>query len=67
MLQGQELPVRQAAWYTKERPTFSDTLAFVRQHLWPATISWMSPEEPDMVKIPKALLDRFTDALAFAA
>jgi hypothetical protein len=67
LLQGQELPVRQAAWYTKALPTFSDTLAFVRQHLWPVTISWMSPEEPDMVKIPKALLDRLTDALAYAA
>jgi hypothetical protein len=67
LLQGQELPVRQAAWYTKALPTFSDTLAFVRQQLWPASISWMSPEEPDMVKIPKALLARLTDALAYAA
>lgn len=67
LLQGQALPVRQAAWYSKELPTFSDTLAFVRQQLWPVAISWMSPEEPDMVKIPKALLDRLTDALAYAA
>ncbi len=67
MLHGQNLPVRQAAWYTKELPTFSDTLAFVRQQLWPVTISWISPAEPDIVKIPKALLDRLTDALAFAA
>lgn len=67
LLQGQELPVRQASWYTKALPTFSDTLAFVRQHLWPATISWMSPEEADMVKIPKVLLSRLTDALAYAA
>lgn len=51
----------------EELPTFSDTLAFVRQQLWPVAISWMSPEEPDMVKIPKALLDRLTDALAYAA
>jgi hypothetical protein len=67
ILHGQNLPVRQAAWYTKDLPTFSDTLAFVRQHLWPVTISWISPSEPDMVKIPKALLDRLTDALAYAA
>lgn len=67
LLHGQELPTRQAAWYTKELPTFSDTLAFVRQHLWPASISWMSPEEAEMVKIPRSLLDRFTDALAYAA
>ncbi|NTW01963.1 MAG: transposase [Oscillochloris sp.] len=67
LLQGQEMPVRQAAWYTKGLPTFSDTLAFVRQHLWPSSISWISPEEADMVKIPKSLLARLTDALAYAA
>ena len=67
LLQGRELPVRQAAWYTKALPTFSDTLAFVRQQLWPVSISWMSHEETDMVKIPKSLLARLTDALAYAA
>jgi hypothetical protein len=67
LLEGQEMPVRQAAWYTKGLPTFSDTLAFVRYQLWPASISWMSPEEADMVKIPKALFSRLTDALAYAA
>jgi hypothetical protein len=67
LLQGREMPVRQAAWYSKALPTFSDTLAFVRQHLWPVSISWMSPEEADVVKIPKSLLDRLTDALAYAA
>ena len=67
LLQGGEMPMRQAAWYTKALPTFSDSLAFVRHHLWPVTISWMSHEEADMVTIPKSLLDRFTDALAFAA
>ena len=30
LLQGQPLPVRQAAWYAKTLPTFADTLAFVR-------------------------------------
>jgi hypothetical protein len=67
LLQGQELPVRQAAWYTTALPPFSDTLALVRQHLWPATISWTSPEAADVVKIPKALFARLTDALAYAA
>jgi hypothetical protein len=67
LLQGRAMPVRQAAWYTKELPTFSDTLAFVRRQLWPLSISWMSPEEGDVVKIPKALLARLTDALAYAA
>jgi hypothetical protein len=67
LLQGQEMPLRQAAWYAKALPTFSDTLAFVRQQLWPVSISWMSPEQADVVIIPKALLTRLTDALAYAA
>lgn len=67
LLQGQKPPTRQAAWYAKKVATFSDTLAFVRQHLWPVTISWLSPNDPEVVQIPKALFDRFTDTLAFAA
>jgi hypothetical protein len=67
LLQGQEMPVRQAAWYAKSLPSFSDTLAFVRLQFWPVTISWMSGEQADVVKIPRALLARLTDALAYAA
>lgn len=59
--------MRQTVWYTKELPTFRDTLAFVRQQLWSVTVAWLSPNEPDIVKIPRALLARLTDALAFAA
>jgi len=67
LLQGKAFAVRQAAWYQKQRPTFSDTLALVRQHLWPVSISWMSPAKDDVVIIPKALFDRLTDTLAYAA
>jgi len=67
LLQQQALPVRQAAWYPKAVPTFSDTLAFVRQQLWPVNISWLSGAKDDVVIIPKALFDRLTDTLAFAA
>ena len=67
LLQGQEMATRQAAWYQKSMPTYSDTLAFVRQQLWPINISWLSPARPDMVIIPKALFERFTDTLAYAA
>ena len=67
LLQGQPLPVRQAAWYSKALPTFSDTLAFVRQHLWPVTLSYLSPAKPDIVEIPRALFERFIQTLAFAA
>jgi hypothetical protein len=67
LLQGQPLPVRQAAWYTKALPTFSETLAFVRQHLWPVTLSYLSPANSDIVEIPRALFERFIQTLAFAA
>ena len=67
LLQGQDLPARQAAWYTKPTPTFSDTLAFVRQHLWPVTAFCTSPDTTDSVEIPRALFDRLTDTLAYAA
>ena len=66
-LHGQSLPVRQAAWYTKAAPTFSDTLAFVRQQLWPVTVFSTSPSSDEVVEIPRALFDRLTDTLAFAA
>jgi hypothetical protein len=66
-LDGQPLPVRQAAWYAKTAPTFSDTLAFVRQLLWPVTVFSTSPSSNDVIEIPRALFDRLTDTLAFAA
>src|SRR6202521_1928239 len=67
LLQGRALPQRTAAWYTKALPTFSDTLAFVRQHLWPSTFFSVSSREGDTVQIPRALFDRLVDTLAFAA
>ena len=67
LLDGQAFPVRQAAWYAKALPTFSDTLAFVRQHLWPSTFFAVSSREGDTVQIPRALFDRLVDTLAFAA
>ena len=67
MLDGQSLPIRQAAWYTKALPTFVDTLALVRHQLWPVSFPYLSPSQPEMVQIPRALLDRMTATLAFAA
>ena len=66
-LDDQPLPVRQAAWYAKPTPTFSDTLAFVRQLLWPVTVFSTSPSSDEVVEIPRALFDRLTHTLAFAA
>ena len=60
-------PVRQAAWYAKAVPTFSDTLAFVRQHLWPSSFFCLSSSQGEMVEIPRALFERLVDTLAFTA
>ena len=63
---SQGLKVRQAAWYTKPLPTFSDALALVRQCLWPCTFS-MSSEPTEMVKVPRVWLACLTDTLVYAA
>jgi hypothetical protein len=59
---------RQAAWYHKPLPTFSDALALVRYHLWIASPTFrISRDEPDMLKIPFPLFDSLLDALCYAA
>jgi hypothetical protein len=63
----QELFVRQAAWYVKQLPTFSDALATVRQQLWREVGFHTSRSEADSVKVDRALLERLTDALCYAA
>lgn len=60
-------PTRRAAWYDKDVPTFADTIALVRQHLWPCAFSDLSDPQTDMIKIPRALFDRFAATLAYAA
>jgi DDE superfamily endonuclease/Archaeal putative transposase ISC1217 len=56
-----------AAWYRKQLPTFSDALAWVRKRLWQVQSFHLSGKMPDMVKIPKALLDNWSDLLCYAA
>lgn len=62
----QQFTVRQAAWYSKSLPTFADAIAVVRQSLWSCTFS-MSDQPTEMVKIPRAMLERLTDTLGYAA
>ena len=59
--------VRSTAWYGKTRPTFSDAIALVRQQLWHHIHFSTSHQKTDMIKIPRALLERFTEALCYAA
>ena len=59
--------VRSTAWYGKTRPTFSDAIALVRRQLWEHLHFSMSQQETEMIKMPRALLERFTEALCYAA
>jgi hypothetical protein len=61
-----DLPIRSAAWYAKPLPTFSDALALVRARLWTYFTFQISATDPDMVKVPRVLLERFNDLLAYA-
>lgn len=64
---GSVLPVRSSAWYAKEQPTFADALALVRQQLWPVAFKRTSSPEADVVLIPRTVLERWTETLAYAA
>jgi hypothetical protein len=61
------IPVRSTRWYSKTLPTFSDALALVQTPLWTHLTFHTSHPEHDMVKVPRALFDRFADLLAYAA
>jgi hypothetical protein len=60
--------VRGAAWYEKQRPTFSDALALVRKESWAQEATFCgSPAETETVKVPRVLVERLTDAVCYAA
>lgn len=59
--------VRSTAWYRKTRPTFADAIALVRRQLWEHLHFSTSQQETDMIKIPRALFERFIDAVCYAA
>jgi len=62
------LPHRRAAWYPKEKPTFSDALAAVQRSLWTEAARFpASPRAADRVEVPRAVLDRLTDLACHAA
>ncbi len=61
-----KLPVRQAAWYVKRLPTFSDALGVVRQHLWQRVSFHRSHRTTNIQKHKSSILERYTDALCYA-
>lgn len=67
LLKDEAKVIRTAAWYAKEQPTFSDALALVRRCLWSSCHFQTSQSESDVVKIPRSLFERLTDAVCYAA
>jgi hypothetical protein len=58
---------RQTAWYRKPHPTFADALALVRRELWRHQAFPTSPCACEVVKVPRAVVDRLTETLCYAA
>ena len=64
--QKEQIPnaIRRAAWYDKRHPTFSDALALVRKELWAQEETFCgSLGETETVKVPRALVERLTEAV----
>lgn len=62
-----KLQIATSAWYKKEKPTFSDSIAAVRKLLWNKVDFSTSGNQNDIIKIPKPLLTHFQHILAYAA
>jgi hypothetical protein len=61
------LKVAASAWYHKQRPTFSDTLAAVRREIWSEQGFVMSRQTADTAKLPQALREGIAYVLCHAA
>jgi hypothetical protein len=60
------LPVRQAAWYAKTTPTFSDAIALVRRRIWEHWGFCMSSLPPDIQKSHSTLLRRLFETVCYS-
>jgi hypothetical protein len=60
------LPVRQAVWYAKATPTFSDAIALVRRQIWTHWVFSMSEFAPNVQKSHPTLLQRLFEAVCYS-
>ena len=67
LVRNGNLPMRQAAWYTKTAPTFIDARAAVRAHWWRAIGFSTSCCERDIIKVPRSVFRRLHEAACYAA
>jgi hypothetical protein len=61
-----KLPVRQAAWYHKPKPTFSDALALVRWQIWQHECFQTVNSSTDSSKLPSPIQNRLLSALCYS-
>jgi hypothetical protein len=59
--------IRQAPWYAKRDPTFTDALALVRRDIWQHQTFSTSPGTGEIVKLPRAVFERLTETLCYVA
>ncbi len=62
-----QLPIRQASWYLKTQPTFSDAIAVVREQLWHPSNFFTSHSHRHVMKIPRLLFSGLCHAACYAA
>jgi hypothetical protein len=62
-----KLPIRQAAWYRKTQPTFSDAIALIPEQLWHPSNFFTSHRDHHVIKIPRLLLSGLFHAACYAA
>lgn len=60
-----KLPIRQAAWYRKSQPTFSDALALVRRQIWEHMCFGMADSCSDNPKLSVRIQNRLLFALCY--
>ena len=61
-----KLPIRQAAWYVKTTPTFSDVIALVRRRIWAHWGFCISGTRTDIQKSHPFLLKRLFEAVCYS-
>ena len=62
---SRKLPIRQAAWYRKSRPTFSDALALVRRQIWQHECFPLVVSPGGHSKMPAPIENRLLSALCY--
>lgn len=60
-----DMPVLRTAWYPKTEATFSDVLAEVRRELWGNFDYATSPQDPDVLLVPRSDMDRLAYAVCY--